>query len=229
MVIHSFFQLFVLLLIEGYLFPEGVLIFSNQMLRLHERILLHLVNLQLLQRNVHAFPLELSPQELILLLQLVDDPPLEDLVCPFVLGLEFEIVVLEDHSSFVVRNLLIDILHFLVGGHLHLLYDAMLIVFVFLLGRFQLIFEGLDLALELSDLALFRFVLRLELDQLLIALSKVRYLAVLFTLVAFQLLLFAVDLLGQHFHPSGVLSFERFVLFVPGQYHIDLLLELVDS
>lgn len=229
MIVHSFFQLFVLLLIEGYLFSEGVLIFSNQVLGFHEGILLHLIYLQLLQRNIHAFPLELSPQELILLLQLIDDPPLEDLVCPLVLGLELEIVVLEDHSGFVVRNLLIDILHFLVGRHFHLLDDAVLVVFVFLLGRFQLVFEGLDLALELSDLALFGFVLRLELDELLIALSKVRYFAVLFTLVAFQLLLFAVDLLGEDFHPSGVLSFERFVLFVPSQYHIDFLLELVDS
>ena len=136
MIVHSFFQLFILLLIEGYLFSEGVLIFSNQVLGLHEGILLHLIYLQLLQRNIHAFPLELSPQELILLLQLVDDPPLEDLVCPLVLGLELEIVVLEDHSGFVVSYLLIDILHFLVGRHLHLLNDAVLIVFVFLLSRF---------------------------------------------------------------------------------------------
>ena len=105
----------------------------------------------------------------------------------------------------------------------------MLVVLVFFLSIFQLVLQGLYLTLELSNLVLFRFVLRLELDKLLIALSKIGYFAVLFTLIAFQFLLFAIDLLCKYFHPSSIFALECFVLFVLGQYCIDFLLELMNG
>lgn len=136
MAVDSLFKLFIFLFIKGNLLAEGVLILSHQMLRLHESILLHLINLQLLQWNIHSFSLELSSQELVLLLQFIDDSPLEDLIRPLVFRLELEIMVLENHTCLVIWDLLVDILHFLVGWHLHLFYNAMFIIFVFLLCWF---------------------------------------------------------------------------------------------
>lgn len=136
MAVDSLFKLFIFLFIKGNLLAEGVLILSHQMLRLHESILLHLINLQLLQWNIHSFSLELSSQELVLLLQFIDDSPLEDLIRPLVFRLELEIMVLEDNTCLVIWDLFVDILHFLMGWHLHLLYNAVLIVFVFLLCWF---------------------------------------------------------------------------------------------
>jgi hypothetical protein len=60
MAIHSFLQLFVLILIEGQLLSMRVVISGDEVLALHEGLLLHLVYLQLFQRNIHTFTLQLS-------------------------------------------------------------------------------------------------------------------------------------------------------------------------
>lgn len=102
MAIDAFFKLFILILVEGEFFGVGVVIPGHQVLALHQCLLLHLVDLQLLQRNVDSLALQLPPQELVLLLQLIYDSSFEDLIGFAVLGAELKVVGLSDNFGVIV-------------------------------------------------------------------------------------------------------------------------------
>lgn len=136
MVVDSLLQFRIFLFVEIDFVCVGMIVLGNQVLGLHESLLLHLSDFQLFQRDVHPFALQLALEEVVFFLQVIDHSPLEYLVGSLILHLEVEVVVLEDHLGFVISNLLVQILHFLVRRSLHALDHRVLVVFVLLLQCF---------------------------------------------------------------------------------------------
>jgi hypothetical protein len=142
------------------------------MFAFHQCLLLHLVNLYLFQWNIDSLSFQFPSQKLVFFFELVYDSPLEYLVGLFVLGLEVEVVHLEDHLRLVVGDLLIEILHFLVSWHLHALEGIVLVIIELLFQRFVTTFLRLYPALQLTNLVLSGFCHCLCLNQTLFLLTQ---------------------------------------------------------
>jgi len=150
--VHPFLQLLVLLPVELQFLLHSWSLRPIYAFAFEERFLLHLVDPHLFKRNGRASALQLLPEEVILLFELVDDGPFKYLVGLLVSGPKVEVVVLQSELALVLVELLVQVFHFLVGGVLHLFQHLLLVVLVLLFQSPQLVSEQFFLPLGLACL-----------------------------------------------------------------------------
>ena len=92
-----------------------------------------MVNFKFFKGNVRSSSLELSSEEVIFFLELVDDRSFKYLIGIFILDFEIKIVIMKGKFSLILIELFIQIFHLFVSRFLHFLQHMLLVVIVLFL------------------------------------------------------------------------------------------------